>query len=242
VTTEVTTRLLTRIARHFGCQVVNNLLVGFKFIAEVLWQLEQTGSYEDVTGTPADFILGTEESNGVLATPQMRDKDGASACLLLAELALDQKRQGRNIIQYLEDIHRRFGYFKNELQNIILTGIEGRTKMGQMMERLRSNPPRNIVGLPVTGFEDLRDENGRRGPLKGATDAAGRNVLLFQLGENARIALRPSGTEPKAKVYVEVCSAPYSPQKSAGEWEQNCREIDARVNQLTEAFVKLALL
>src|SRR5262249_8767324 len=95
--TEVTTRLVTRIARHFGAQVVNNLPVGLKFIAEVLRQLEQTGVYEDVSGSPADFVIGGEESHGVLAMPQLRDKDGASACLLLAELALDCKRRGSDL-------------------------------------------------------------------------------------------------------------------------------------------------
>jgi phosphoglucomutase len=239
ITTEVTTRLITRIARHFGAQVVNNLLVGFKHIAEVLWQLEQNGSYEDVSGTPADFILGTEEAHGVLVTPQMRDKDAASACLLLAELALEQKRRRRTVVQYLDEIHRQFGYFRNELRNIVMTGIEGRAKMMAMMQRLRANPPKRIGGLPVTAFEDLRDENGRLGPFRGATDESSRNVLLLQLGENARFAIRPSGTEPKAKAYVEVCSAPCSPRLSSEAWSRACREIDAQATRLADEIVNL---
>jgi phosphoglucomutase/phosphomannomutase len=238
VTTEVTTRLITRIARHFGAQVVNNLLVGFKHIAEVLSQLEQNGSFEDVSGTPADFVLGAEEAHGVLVTSQMRDKDGASACLLLAELALEQKRQRRTVVQYLDDIHQKLGYFHNDLRNIILTGIEGRAKMMAMMERLRTEPPKSIGGLQVTGFDDLHDENGRLGPFKGATDAASRNVLLFQLGQNARIAIRPSGTEPKAKVYVEVSSGPRSGRMSAEAWDRACGEIDVQAARLAEEFVK----
>jgi phosphoglucomutase/phosphomannomutase len=240
VTTEVTTRLVTRIARQFGAQVVNNLLVGFKHIAEVLRQLEQDGRYEDITGTPADFILGAEESHGVLASPHMRDKDAASACLLLAELALEQKRLGRTVVQYLDDVHRRFGYFRNELRNIVMTGIEGRARLEEIMARLRVEPPRSMGGMNVTAFEDLRDENGRLGPLKGATDAAGRNVLLFQLSENARVALRPSGTEPKAKVYVEVYSPPCPAYLPASEWDRQCREIDARAERLAAEFVTLA--
>ena len=74
---------------------------------------------------------------------------------------------------------------------------------------MRPSPPREIGGLAVTAFEDLRDEHGRMGPLKGATDAAARNFLIFRLGER-RLTLRPSGTEPKAKAYVEVCSPPCS--------------------------------
>ena len=93
----MTTSQVTRIARHFRRQVVDNLLVGFKYIADVLWQLEQNGAYEDVRGTPDDFVIGCEESHGILVTPQIRDKDAAGAALLLAELALDQKRQGRTV-------------------------------------------------------------------------------------------------------------------------------------------------
>ncbi|HEY1376753.1 MAG TPA: phospho-sugar mutase, partial [Gemmataceae bacterium] len=92
ITTVVTTSLVTRIARQYGAQVVNNLLVGFKHMAEVLRQLEETGSYEDVRARPEDLVIATEESHGILAMPQVRDKDAAAGCLLLAELALDQKR------------------------------------------------------------------------------------------------------------------------------------------------------
>jgi phosphoglucomutase len=221
--------------------VVNNLLVGFKFIAEVLWQLESTGKYEDATGTPADFIIGTEESHGVLAMPQLRDKDAGAAALLLAELALDCKRRGLTVGQQLDAIYKQFGYFKSALENIVMTGIEGKQNMAKMLDKLRSSPPKVIGGLPVTGFEDLRDENGRMGPLKGATDAAGRNVLLFQLGENARIALRPSGTEPKAKAYVEACSAPCAPGTAVADWEKTCKAVDETAKRLAEEFRKMAL-
>src|SRR5439155_21212678 len=93
--TEVTTRLVTRIGRHFGAQVVDNLLVGFKYHADVLWQLERDGAYEDVQGGPGDFIIAVEESHGILLTPQIRDTDAGAAALELAELALDQKRKQR---------------------------------------------------------------------------------------------------------------------------------------------------
>ncbi|MBL8798714.1 MAG: phospho-sugar mutase [Planctomycetia bacterium] len=208
VKTDVTTSLVTRVAQHFGAQVVDNLLVGFKYIAEVLWQLEQNGSYEDVRGRPEDYVIGVEESHGVLVTPHIRDKDAAGAALLLAELALDRKRAGQAVSDYLDDIYREFGYCRNELANLAFSGIEGKEQMARMLDGLRSKPLTEIGGLKVTAFEDLRDENGRCGPLKGATDAASRNVLVFRLGEHGRITLRPSGTEPKAKAYVEVCSPP----------------------------------
>src|SRR5262249_20775826 len=154
--------------------------------------------------TPEDFVISCEESHGILVTRQIRDKDAASAALLLAELALEQKRRGKSIMDYLDAIERRFGYFRNELRNIVLPGIEGRQLMARMLERLRRSPPRQISGLAVTGLDDLLSEECWLGPLKGATDRAGRNVLHFRLGDRARVTLRPSGTEPKAKAYVEA--------------------------------------
>jgi phosphoglucomutase/phosphomannomutase len=110
-----------------------------------------------------------------------------------------------------------------------------------MLDALRTDPPREIGGLAVTRFEDLRDENGHFGPMKGATDFAGRNVLLFELGERARIALRPSGTEPKAKSYIEVCSAPSPAGSSTVDWQRTCREVDDLADRLASDFLQQAL-
>jgi len=241
VTTEVTTSMVGRIARHFNAQVVENLLVGFKYVAEVLWQLESTGRYEDVSGAPADFVLGCEESHGLQTTAEVRDKDAGGAAVLLAEMALEQKRQGRTIPQYLDSLSRQFGYFRNELLNIVMTGIEGKSNMVRMLDTLRQNPPTNVGGLAVTGFEDLRDEDGRMGPLRGATDAAARNFLIFRLGEVAKVVLRPSGTEPKAKAYLEVRSAPWKPGVSGEAWDAACREVDALAQRIATDFLTQGL-
>ncbi|MBO0697682.1 MAG: phospho-sugar mutase [Zavarzinella sp.] len=241
VTTEVTTSMVGRIARSFNAQVVDNLLVGFKYIADVLWQLESTGSYEDVTGTPADFVLGCEESHGLQTTPELRDKDAGGAAVLLAEMALEQKRAGRTVPEYLDALARQFGYFRNEVLNLVMTGIEGKSNMVRMLDALRKNPPKTVGGLSVTGVEDLRDENGRMGPLKGATDAASRNVLIFRLGDAAKVVLRPSGTEPKAKAYLEVRSAPWKPGVTGEAWDAACREVDALAQRIATDFLKLAL-
>jgi phosphoglucomutase len=241
ITTEVTTSLITRIARHFKAQVVNNLLVGFKYIADVLWHLEKDGSFEDVRGTPEDFVIASEESHGILVTPSIRDKDSAGAALLMAELALDQKRQGRTVLDYLEALYRQFGYFHNEGVSVVLSGILGKKSMARMLDALRAAPLREIGGLAVTAFEDLRDERSHLGPIKGATDFASRNVLLYRLGERARIALRPSGTEPKAKTYLEVCSDPCPAGASAAHWQRTCREVDELANRLAHDFLQKAL-
>jgi phosphoglucomutase/phosphomannomutase len=241
IKTLVTTSLLTRIARHFKAQIVGDLLVGFKYIADVLWHLEQNGVYEDVQGTPDDFVIAAEESHGILVTPKIRDKDAAGAALLLAELALDQKRQGKTVPDYLDSLARQFGYFRNQVLMVAMSGIEGKTQMAKMLDLLRSSPPKEIGGLAVTGFEDLRDERGRMGPIKGATDYAARNFLFFKLGERGRIALRPSGTEPKAKAYVEVCSSACPAGASAQEWQRICEEVNVQAKRVGDDFLQQAL-
>jgi phosphoglucomutase/phosphomannomutase len=241
VKTLVTSAIITRIARHFQAQVVDNLLVGFKYIAEVLWQLEQHGGYEEVRGTPEDFVIGCEESHGILATPHIRDKDAGSAALLLAELALDLRRQGRTVTDYFHALERQFGHFQSEVRNIVLPGIEGKETMFKMLNLLRKAPPGEIGGLQVTAFEDLLDEKCWLGPYRGATDQAARNFLVFRLGESARIALRPSGTEPKVKAYVEVSSAPCPAGATASQWKKVCTEVDEQARRLADDFMNKAL-
>ncbi len=237
VTTEVTTGMITRIARQFGVQVINDLLVGFKYHADVIWHLEHQGQYGEVKGTADDMVIATEESHGVLATPALRDKDSAIPCLLLAELALHQKRLGSTVVEYLEDLYRQFGYYRNEVMNIVMTGLEGKQQMVKMLDTLRAKPPQEIGGLKVASFEDLRNEAGRMGSFKGDTDKAARNFLIFRLagaGIEAKVCLRPSGTEPKAKAYIEVCSAP-------GATPEQWKTIDLQTQKLASDFLAKAL-
>src|SRR5262249_24374735 len=128
-----------------------------------------------------------------------------------------------------------------DLQTIVMTGIEGKQQMARMLDQLRNSPPSEVAGLSVTGFDDLRREDSWLGPLKGTTDTAGRNFLLFRFGERARLARRRSGTEPKAKAYIEVCSARCPPGASAQAWERTRREADERAQRLAEDFLRLAL-
>ncbi|MER3416942.1 MAG: phospho-sugar mutase [Gemmataceae bacterium] len=241
IKTEVTTGLVSRIARHFGCQVVDDLLVGFKYIADVLRHLEERGAYQDIRARPEDFVIGCEESHGILITAEIRDKDAAGAALLLAELALWQKRQGSTVLDYLERIYRRFGYFAHVLRSLAMQGLHGRQHMERMMESLRATPPQDIGGHRVERWEDLRREDSRLGPCRGATDRLARNVLVYTLENQTRIVLRPSGTEPKAKVYVEVATAPCPPACSPQTWQETCRQADRDAEALAQAFVRLAL-
>jgi phosphoglucomutase/phosphomannomutase len=187
------------------------------------------------------FVIGVEESHGILLTPHVRDKDASAAALLLAELALEQKRRGRTVLDYLDRLSREFGCFRNAGVPVFMRGIQGRQLMGQMLDRLRADPPREVAGLTVTVFEDLRDPEGRLGPHKGATDTAARNVLVFRLGETARVTLRPSGTEPKAKIYLEACSAPCPPGKDAGAWQKTCGEVEDILRRVSADFLRQAL-
>src|SRR5262249_49636461 len=116
-----------------------------------------------------------------------------------------------------------------------------KSTMAKMLDRLRQSPPREIAGLPVTGFDDLQSEKCWLGPLKGATDKAARNFLLFRLGDSARVALRPSGTEPKAKAYIEVCSAPCPSGASAAEWQNIRTGVDKQAKALGDGFLQMAL-
>lgn len=275
VKTEVTTNLVTRIARHFGCAAVDDLLVGFKFIADVLWQLESAGRYRDYHGTPDDFLIGCEESHGILITPAIRDKDATGAALLLTEAAIYQKRRGLTLVEYLEQLYREFGYFRNMLYNVQLPSqladYQKMRRLGQALHTLRRDPPKELAGWQVVHFEDYLRPDSRFGPILGETDRQGRNVLVFHLrpaqreaevadrespqlvarqtatvcvadqdGLSARLIFRPSGTEPKAKCYVEVASPPALPQTSRQDWLALCRQVDALAEKLGRSFVELA--
>ena len=126
----------------------------------------RTGPTRTCRGTPDDFVIGVEESHGVLMTPQIRDKDAGGAALLLAELALDQKRRGQTVLDYLERLAREFGYFHNAGIPVFMTGIQGKQQMARMLDRLRATPPKEIGGLAVTRL---------RGPARREAADSGRS-------------------------------------------------------------------
>lgn len=241
VRTRVTTSIINRMAAAAGIQVVDDLLVGFKYIAEVLRDLELVGRHGELQASVDDFVIGVEESHGVLVTPHIRDKDAGGAALLMAELVLSKRRLGSSAWSYLNEVEERFGHFCNITVNLAMTGLEGRQQMSRMLQTLRSSPPSAIAGRKVTAFQDLQDPEGPLGPHKGATDAASRNVLVFELGEACRIVLRPSGTEPKAKAYVEVSTPPRVRGVADSEWISVCLGADKEATKLAKEFQALAL-
>jgi phosphoglucomutase/phosphomannomutase len=212
--TEVTSDLVRRVAERHGAQVVANLMVGFKYIGAGLGALEDTGRFDSVTGRPADFVVGVEESHGVLVTAALRDKDAAGAALALAEYASILGREGRTLTDALNTIWTREGYVHNELVSTVMRGAAGKARIDRIQASMRQDPPTTVGRYRVLRMDDRADPTGPLGPIKSGTDAANRDVLVFSLAPEgsrtaeARLLLRPSGTEPKNKVYVEVAGRP----------------------------------
>lgn len=234
LTTEVTSSLVDTVARAGGAEVVGDLLVGFKYVAEALRILEEEGSYRGIRADEVEFAAGIEESNGCLLTTAMRDKCAAGGALLLAEAAAAAKAQGRTLVDVLDQLKLEHGYIVNTQINVRFPGATGQAGMQRLLDGLRSTPPTALCGRQVVQFTDHRDPNGRFGPIRSATDAASRNVLVFTLGagscdEGARVILRPSGTEPKLKVYVELCGQP-------GLSLEQRAEVDAELARVAECL------
>jgi phosphoglucomutase/phosphomannomutase len=234
VKTEVTTELVAAIARKFGASIVGDLLVGFKYHGHVLERIER-GDYPGGF-TLADFIVGVEESHGVLVTPEIRDKDAAGAAILLAELASSLLSEGRTLGDYLDRIYLELGYFANRLTSTVMTGAMGLANIRRIQAALRERPPSELAGLRVVEAIDRLDESGPLGPLVSQTDAASRDVLVFRLEGGARAILRPSGTEPKNKAYVEVPLPPLGVEAGAAALARQREEGDRRTLEIADAL------
>ncbi|MBN2343303.1 MAG: phospho-sugar mutase [Deltaproteobacteria bacterium] len=260
--TLVTSSLQRAVAAGYGLQMVGDLMVGFKYIGDVLRCLEEGGVFpatpkegkDSVSGSPDDYVFGCEESHGYLVTPHVRDKDACGAAIHLAGLVSELKDQGKTIDSYLRDIYRVYGYHRNVLRSLVMEGIEGLNRIRKIQDVLRKNPPSEIAGLKVINFVDNHIVGG---PLQSSTDEASRNVLLYELdggnGVTIRLVVRPSGTEPKTKIYVEVpstkklggnldtVSAEALASYTDVELDAIIAETDARATQIGNAFIKYCL-
>lgn len=186
VKTIVTSELGAVVAKHYGAEVLNTL-TGFKYIGEKMTAFERTGEHS--------FVFGYEESYGYLAGTYARDKDAVVASLLTAEAAVYYKRQGLTLYDVLQRLYARHGYYLEGLQSRTLKGKDGLELMRGLMDDWRANPPASAAGLAVTRRLDyLEDVHGL--PLE--------NVLKFVLEDGSWFCLRPSGTEPKIKMYFAV--------------------------------------
>jgi phosphoglucomutase len=241
VKTAVTTELLRPITAQFGGTLIGDLLVGFKYHGNVLDCLEKQGRFGAVQATVDDFVIGVEESHGILVTPQVRDKDAAGAALLLAELAAWQRQKGATLVDYLDDIYRRYGYYANLLTSMVMTGAEGLANIETIQNTLRHQPPDKVAGLTVVTRVDHWDEKGPHGPMKSETDRASRNVLSFTLENGARVIIRPSGTEPKNKIYIEVPTPPLGLQATSDALAQSKAAADAVAQAIADDFTRQML-
>lgn len=212
IKTEVTSSALQRIAEGCGAHCIGHLLVGFKYVGDILRQIDEFGEFEGEKFAPEDYVFGCEESHGCLVLSEIRDKDSAGASLLIAELAAECKQRGQTVNDYLIDVYCKYGLSRNLQLSIVMAGATGQERMRKMLRSLREEGMETIGGSKVTSMVDLRDEGGRFGPIKSETDNISRNVLLFHLDNGFRVGVRPSGTEPKAKIYIEGSTELASPE------------------------------
>jgi phosphoglucomutase/phosphomannomutase len=193
VETLVTTALVRRIAETYGVRVIDNLLVGFKWIAGAI----------DENG-PDRFVFGTEESHGYLAGTHVRDKDGAAAALLLCELAATLKAAGKTLHEKLDDLMWQHGAHVERTVSIAMPGSEGMAAMKEVMARLREVPPKKLAGADVVCVRDFASltATSADGGRQSLTGTKGDLVMLDLALAGNYVAVRPSGTEPKIKLYM----------------------------------------
>jgi len=198
VTTIVTTELLKKISEAYQVECFE-VLTGFKYIGEKIHEWEQkTGSYQ--------FLFGAEESYGYLMGTYARDKDAMVAGCLFAEIAMKMKEQGKTLVDLLYDIYQKFGVYREKQFSLTFEeGKKGLDSIHHLMEGLRKNPPASLAGQRIISTEDF---------LKGTPEDLPRSdVLLYRLEDQSKIIIRPSGTEPKLKVYLATQTATESIEK-----------------------------
>ena len=184
----VTSTMSTIMAESYGVKMFESL-TGFKNIC---------GRIPDVEAQGYEYMFGYEESVGYACCPYIRDKDGISAGMMVAEAAAYYKKQGKTLWQVLEGLYEKYGFFAEDEPNLVLEGIEGANRIKRMMTAVRENPPTEIAGAKVVKLVDYKD---------GYEDIPASNVLRFYLDNNSWFAIRPSGTEPKIKFYFYTCQS-----------------------------------
>ncbi len=192
----VSTPLLEIVANACGAEV-KQLLTGFKYVGEYIAELEKEGK-------DGNFLMGMEESYGYLVGTHVRDKDAVAASLLMCEMAAYYKAKGKTLVDVMNDIYDEFGYFSDKLYNFGFEGASGMKKMSEIMASTRQTPPAEIAGMPVVKISDYLQSlttDTVTGETK-AIDQPKSNVLSYILPDGCRAVVRPSGTEPKIKVYI----------------------------------------
>ena len=216
IKTDVTTSLIQKIAAENGVQCIDDLLVGFKYIGDLMNKIEADHKIDH-------FIMGTEESHGYLMGNYARDKDAACAAIWLGEHAAELKSKNKTLLDDLAEIYARYGYCHNYLTEIRLLGAKGMEQISLIMDHLRDTGIDAFGDFSVRHKIDRRD--GEPQPHLSPTDTSARNMLVYQLDNTSdttslRVTVRPSGTEPKIKMYFEVFGKPFKLQDIDAEKEK----------------------
>ena len=193
--TIVTTEMARKVAESNGVDCYDTF-TGFKFMAEKMGQLEGEGKNT--------VIFSYEESYGYMVGHYVRDKDAVTASLLLTEMAAWYASQGMTLFDALQALYKKYGYYGEKTHNLVMPGLDGLEKMAALMKSLRNEPPAEIAGVAVTSRRDYQDgsEIDCASGERRAIELSGSNVLRFALADGTAILVRPSGTEPKIKVYI----------------------------------------
>lgn len=221
VKTIVTTELVDTIAKSYGVNCYN-VLTGFKWIAELIKEKEGKENY----------IVGGEESYGLMIGDQVRDKDAISAVAIICEMAAYEKDKGRSLFQKLIDLYVQYGFYKEGLISITKKGMRGQEEIAEMMKGYRENPPRSINGSPVVQLLDYDEKIGKNLSTNESwvINLPKSNVLQFVLEDGSKISARPSGTEPKIKFYFSVNTK----LDKAEDYDKVNAELDGKISSIIE--------
>ncbi|MBQ3575526.1 MAG: phospho-sugar mutase [Clostridia bacterium] len=198
VTTIVSTKMAQAIAESFGCKMIE-VLTGFKYIAEQIHIFETTGCNT--------FQFGFEESFGYLSGTDVRDKDGVNACMLIAEAACWYKKNfNKTLVDAIDMLYQQYGYYGDKVASFVCPGKDGLETMQNLMASLRNDPPKMIGGAKVLAIRDYLKSIRVEGDKTEELTLPKSNVLYYELENDAWVCVRPSGTEPKIKLYVNAVS------------------------------------
>ena len=196
VKTIVTTKLINKLCEKYGCEL-KNVLTGFKYIGEVILNLEK--KHEENR-----YLFGFEESYGYLSGTYVRDKDAVVASMLVCEMAAYYKKQGKSLAEVIDGLYEEFGYYLNQTYSFEFGGAAGMHKMADIMTAVRDNTPKSIAGYDVVKVSDylLRKETEVATGSVTDIDLPKSNVIALHLADDNAVIIRPSGTEPKIKLYI----------------------------------------
>ena len=219
VKTIVTTNIIEKICKYYGVEM-KEVLTGFKFIGEKIKEAEESGK-----GT---YIFGFEESYGYLAGTYARDKDAVVASMLIAEMALYYQEKGLSLYDQLMNIYKKYGFYKEEVVSVTMEGAEGSEKIKAIMENIRNNPPKTFGGKEVIAVRDyLKSERtSLKDGSKEKITLPVSNVIYLELSGGNNFVIRPSGTEPKIKLYCLLCAeTKEAAEQLAGEVKEDIKKI-----------------